>query len=170
MIPRLNLRFAKFWKKINTSDKAGYYFFRSVISYGLFFYTFGKYFYGIHGSVGKSMSPTINEGDLHVVKRLLLYKLQEKPLKANDIVVCLDPSVKDKNFYLCKRIIYTEGQEGETTYRGNKVTIKVPEGHIWIEGDNKKNSHDSRAFGPIPIGLVKGKLLMTIYPSFKRYP
>lgn len=27
--------------------------------------------------------------------------------------------------------------------------IRVPEGHCWVEGDNKASSLDSRTFGPV---------------------
>lgn len=35
--------------------------------------------------------------------------------------------------------------------------IQVPEGHIWVEGDNLSWSRDSRFFGPVPLALVKGR-------------
>lgn len=40
----------------------------------------------------------------------------------------------------------------------------VPEGHVWLEGDNTSNSTDSRTFGAVPIGLVKGYLLARVRP------
>lgn len=43
--------------------------------------------------------------------------------------------------------------------------IKVPQGHLWIVGDNLAHSTDSRHYGPVPMGLVKGKVLATVYPS-----
>jgi len=35
--------------------------------------------------------------------------------------------------------------------------VVVPYGHVWVEGDNWRNSYDSRDFGPISKGLVIGK-------------
>lgn len=40
----------------------------------------------------------------------------------------------------------------------------VPNGHIWIEGDNSINSSDSRNYGPVPASLVVGKVLMRLWP------
>jgi inner membrane protease subunit 2 len=35
--------------------------------------------------------------------------------------------------------------------------VTVPEGHVWVEGDNWRQSFDSLDFGPISLGLVDGK-------------
>lgn len=35
--------------------------------------------------------------------------------------------------------------------------IQVPEGHVWVEGDNLSWSRDSRFFGPVPMALIKGR-------------
>lgn len=37
--------------------------------------------------------------------------------------------------------------------------VQVPEGHCWLAGDNLPWSRDSRSFGPVPLGLVQGKIL-----------
>ncbi|KHN37695.1 Mitochondrial inner membrane protease subunit 1 [Glycine soja] len=31
-------------------------------------------------------------------------------------------------------------------------------GAVWVEGDNKYNSNDSRKFGPVPFDLIDGKM------------
>jgi Signal peptidase, peptidase S26 len=38
----------------------------------------------------------------------------------------------------------------------------VPKGHLWIEGDNAAHSIDSRTFGPLPIGLVQGRIAIAV--------
>jgi signal peptidase I len=42
--------------------------------------------------------------------------------------------------------------------------IIVPDGHIWVEGDNSNNSSDSRHYGAVPAALVMGKVLIRIWP------
>lgn len=35
--------------------------------------------------------------------------------------------------------------------------IQVPEGHVWLEGDNMGWSRDSRFYGPVPMALIAGR-------------
>lgn len=35
--------------------------------------------------------------------------------------------------------------------------IQVPEGHVWVEGDNLAWSRDSRVYGAVPMALIKGR-------------
>lgn len=42
--------------------------------------------------------------------------------------------------------------------------IRVPEGHCWVAGDNLDWSRDSRVFGPVPLALVKGKVVALLWP------
>jgi len=40
----------------------------------------------------------------------------------------------------------------------------VPEGYIWVMGDNRENSADSRYFGAITENSVYGRALMVFWP------
>lgn len=33
----------------------------------------------------------------------------------------------------------------------------VPKGHVWLAGDHRDHSADSRVFGPVPVGRIKGR-------------
>lgn len=41
---------------------------------------------------------------------------------------------------------------------------QVPPGYMWLEGDNSSNSKDSRTFGPVPQGLIQGRLIYKVWP------
>ena len=47
------------------------------------------------------------------------------------------------------------------TGRGRK---EIPEGHIWVEGDNWRSTHDSNAYGPISKSLIQGKAVGIFVP------
>ena len=40
--------------------------------------------------------------------------------------------------------------------------IQVPQGHIWVAGDNADASHDSRHYGPVPMALVEGRVMYQV--------
>jgi signal peptidase I len=50
-----------------------------------------------------------------------------------------------------------------TTTTGN-VDVTVPADQIFVCGDNRTNSLDSRSFGPIPAKAIVGKLVLRIFP------
>jgi inner membrane protease subunit 1 len=39
----------------------------------------------------------------------------------------------------------------------------VPAGHVWVGGDNLSNSTDSRSYGPVAMGLVKGRVFAKVH-------
>ncbi|KXJ23196.1 Mitochondrial inner membrane protease subunit 1 [Exaiptasia diaphana] len=42
--------------------------------------------------------------------------------------------------------------------------IKVPKGHVWLLGDNPDDSRDSRDYGPVPYGLITGRVCFKVWP------
>lgn len=42
--------------------------------------------------------------------------------------------------------------------------VVVPEGHVWVEGDNWRSSNDSNAYGPISRSLILGTATCLVWP------
>jgi signal peptidase I len=51
---------------------------------------------------------------------------------------------------------------GTATFPAFKVS--VPAGRLWVMGDNRANSSDSRVFGTIPIHTVVGRTVFKVWP------
>lgn len=45
---------------------------------------------------------------------------------------------------------------------------QIPKGHCWVAGDNLPYSRDSRHFGPLPMALIKGKVVAKVFPWRER--
>ncbi|CCG83948.1 protein of unknown function [Taphrina deformans PYCC 5710] len=119
----------------------------------------------VHGTFGPSMLPTLNiAGDFCIVDKWRFNR--GRNMKVGDLVVASKPGHPDT--YILKRII---GMPGDIVLRdpleSRREFVKVPVGHIWIVGDNLPHSTDSRHYGPLPLGLVKGKALGTVYPAVR---
>jgi len=112
-------------------------------------------------------------------KQSTLEKIKEKlstGVHVGDVVVVQHP-LKDGT--VCKRVIGLPGdiivksheQEHERYFtslnydkrNGKKLSI-VPDGQIWIEGDNTPNSSDSRNYGAVPAALIVGKVVCRVWP------
>jgi signal peptidase I len=130
-----------------------------------------------------SMYPTLDKGDRVLVNKVS-YRLHD--INRGDVVVferppgVADTGIKD----LIKRVVglpgdTVEGREGgvyvngkrlEESYlpRGTITTAfpakKVPKGRIFVMGDNRGNSEDSRVFGPIDEDLVVGRAFIRVWP------
>lgn len=42
------------------------------------------------------------------------------------------------------------------------IFLKIPKGHVWLLGDNPDCSKDSRHFGPVPYGLIRGRACLKV--------
>lgn len=107
---------------------------------------------------GDSMLTTYADGDRLLVARpgpLL------GPIQRNDIVVLAHG---DDNEYIIKRVKFLPGDEVPWYYFPPTVPLsqesfRVPEGMLFVMGDNRSASEDSRTFGPVPADRVLGKVI-----------
>ena len=106
------------------------------------------------------MTPTFDSNGTYVLVDKISFYFR-KP-KKNEIISLLNPF--DKTVLLCKRVTGIEGEE-KSLRNGKLVTI--PKNNIWVEGDNKVDSFDSRIFGPINNKLINGRILLALFPKFK---
>lgn len=109
---------------------------------------------------GPSMIPTFNlikDGDLVITEHL---SAQFRTIKKGDVVIVRSP--EDPKCLLCKRIA---GMSGERVTVGiNEQDFKIPKGHVWLLGDNPDCSKDSRHFGAVPYGLIRGRACFKVWP------
>ncbi|KAH8306558.1 hypothetical protein KR018_011973 [Drosophila ironensis] len=123
---------------------------------------------------GPSMEPTLFSDNVLVTERISKHWRTYQP---GDIVIAVSPI--NASQFICKRIVAVSGDqvltqqphpiEAECSLESNRrkpVMAKdyVPRGYVWIEGDNKANSSDSRYYGPIPVGLIRSRVLGRIWP------
>ncbi|MDO5062357.1 MAG: signal peptidase I [Peptostreptococcaceae bacterium] len=129
-----------------------------------------------------SMNDTLYEGDL-----LLVNKLAKNKLERGDIIIFRNPEKRDPDDYeyFTKRVIGMENDvvkiengkvivNGETlvenyvTPSNNQINVAgewtVQDNYLFVLGDNRDSSLDSRKFGTIPQAYVLGKVFLRIYP------
>ena len=128
----------------------------------------------------ESMVPTLEVGD-RVFANKFIYRFTEP--ERGDIVVFED--VEGGEDYLIKRVVAVagdrvrvsngrlkvDGEIQEETYIKPQVPDgsiygpeKVPEGYVFVMGDNRGNSADSRVFGLLPIENIEGEAFVRFWP------
>ncbi len=134
----------------------------------------------------ESMSPTLMVRDRVLVNKLS-YDLHD--VNRGDVVVFSRPSAlpnrPDDPDDLIKRVIalpgesvtardgsiYIDGKRLKEPYLDDSVKtynldnpVTVPDGHVWVMGDNRTNSEDSRFFGPVDADTIVGRAFMIMWP------
>ncbi len=129
---------------------------------------------------GPSMRPTLENHQRLLVNKFLYYFSEPKK---GEIIVFRYPRDPSRDFI--KRVIATGGdtieiQNGKVfvngelknepyildNTRGNYQKAVVPKGRVFVMGDNRNNSEDSRFpdVGFVPFNLIKGKAAMVFWP------
>lgn len=133
-----------------------------------------------------SMLPTIQLGD-QVLANKFVYRFRDP--SRPDIVVLDNPLNDPSAPTLIKRAIavggqtvdlkngkvlvdgqpldepYTHGQASDPLM-GSRIVfpVKVPPGYVWVMGDNRTQSEDSRWFGPVKLSAVHGQAFFIYWP------
>jgi inner membrane protease subunit 1 len=116
------------------------------------------------------MQPTLTSNNILVCSKIAQ---RFSKISRNDIIIAIHPTAPTS--LICKRIIGLEGDtiimnstsaddREETNIYNDTKTIVIKRGYSWIEGDNRINSTDSRNYGPVPVGLIKSKVVARIWP------
>ncbi len=90
------------------------------------------------------------------------------PIDKGSIVVIREVEAND---YIIKRVYRMGGETVDYAWIPRSYSItqgpyKVPKDQIYVMGDNRSESEDSRAFGPVPIDRVIGKVVFFTFWSF----
>ena len=139
-------------------------------------------FYGLYRTTtvdGESMLPTLRPED-----RVLVTKSYGEP-RRGDVVVVNIPDSRGQSHDLVKRVVavggdvvsvvqdvlYLNGQrEGspdiivDPSDGANVSEMPIPAGTVFLLGDNRPVSYDSRFFGPVPVTDVQGKVVAVFAP------
>jgi len=102
------------------------------------YYLFTEHVLSVNKAEGRSMEPNVKSNSILLINRLPNIKIQN-----NDIVIARSPYKPDLD--ICKRVLFGPGE------RVTGLGVIVPHNYVWVEGDNKEESFDSRHYGPIPI-------------------
>ena len=132
-----------------------------------------------------SMESTIMTGDMVFAEKVSYYFRDPQP---GDIITFEDPNIEGR--ILIKRCIAIEGQvvnindqdglvyvdgvpldesytNGKPSYTldgGVDFPYTVGEDEVWVMGDNRTNSSDSRRFGSIPVDSITGHGVVVYWP------
>lgn len=76
--------------------------------------------------------------------------------------------IKDGKVYINEEILQEDYLQSDITTQGTLEDLIVPEGYVYVMGDNRPNSYDSRSFGCIPIEKIESKVWIRFWP-FNRW-
>ena len=146
-----------------------------IVTYGVL------YFVQISRVYGTSMVPTFHEGNIVLVDKVF-YKRGEP--ERNDIVVVDYRDANQNETFIIKRVVAVGGDHLEikdnqvylngellqedyingTMTNNEDMSIDIPEGKVFVMGDNRTASTDSRAFGCIPLEKLEGTVWIRFWP------
>jgi len=125
---------------------------------------------------GASMEPTLHSGDRVLIEKIS-YKLS--PPNRGDIIVLNRPgrpfikrviAIEGDTLFISDGEVYLNDQVLDEPYiseetEGTWGPYIIPEGMVFVMGDNRNNSDDSRrSVGYLDVNDIKGKAVLKFYP------
>ncbi len=153
-----------------------------LISFGLVFGVLRPFIVKAFYVPTESMVPTLLVND-RVLANEFIYRFSE--LERGEIVIFKVKSAEGEEEYLIKRVVglpadkisvrsgrlFINGVPQKESYLNKKLPDKsfygpttVPPGHVFVMGDNRANSGDSRIFGPVPKKNIEGQAFVRFWP------
>lgn len=134
---------------------------------------------------GDSMEPNLHNGEQIIAEKI---SMKFKPLSRGEIVIFRHPDNNER--LLVKRVIGLPGEtikiaNGDVYINGKllnepyileqdssegrkdlveEVEYQIPKNSYILLGDNRRESSDSRTFGPVREELILGRVLLVYYP------
>ncbi len=126
---------------------------------------------------GSSMVPTLQSGEFVIVNRLA-YRFGEP--NYSDVVVFRFPRDPEQEYikrvialpgdtvHVQNRRVFVNGHEIHEPYINAAPLYSgewhIPEGQVFVLGDNRNNSSDSHNWGPVPLEDIIGKAIFVYWP------
>jgi signal peptidase I len=136
--------------------------------------------------VGTSMTDNLQNGQYLIIDKLSYSQLFRETFgwsdpRHGDVIVFEPPNRPDEDYV--KRIVGLPGEtieikEGKVWINGQPLAepfqpktvsyavppLVVPEGQVYVLGDNRNNSNDSHNWGPLPIENIVGRAWLSYWP------
>ncbi|HET6497663.1 MAG TPA: signal peptidase I [Coriobacteriia bacterium] len=130
--------------------------------------------------VGYSMYPSLDDGD-----RVLVTRGYGTPRAGDPVRIDTAELDRGRGGHVVKRIVAVPGDvvrihEGRAVVNGSPEEfgarlivsagdvsfppVQVPPGYVYVLGDNRPSSFDSRFYGPVPLGAIHGRVVFRYAP------
>ncbi len=142
--------------------------FAVFIVIGLCFY----WYMGMASVSGDSMYPSLHDGDI------VFYRRHNSEYRKGDVVAIVRPNgeeyvkrvvalagdtvnIQNGEVYVNGQLVETKEALGKTNAMSEDVSypLVVGDKEVFVLGDNREISKDSREFGPVKVADIKGKIL-----------
>lgn len=129
------------------------------------------YVFGLNRNASLNMQPALCDGDLILYYRIgqrysagdvVMVRYQDRTLAQRVVAVAGDTvDITSAGLIINGSAVQEPGVLGETTQfaQGVAFPLTVPVGHLFLLGDNRPHATDSRIFGCVDIGDVKGEVI-----------